>query len=222
MSYNKNEWKKGDTITSSKLNNVELGIFDISNSVETIKTTADSIKTAVDELNVSVGNNNTAVADVNSKPTELSAAVSNVFNSISDIPSKISSIEDQVRLLKKSNVVAVEDVSGVYNDSTVDAVIANVTIPSGKTSLVAKSIDMTATTAENASVTIAATGDVSMPNVSLTGKLNKTVSNAGVSINTDEYVNIKDCDFSQTGYNTVEIGLTKTAPKYINIENCKL
>ncbi|MDY2700425.1 MAG: hypothetical protein SOV61_12880, partial [Lachnospiraceae bacterium] len=136
------------------------------------------------------------------------------------MPARMAEVESAVAELKKSNVVAVPDVSKGFNDVTADAVVEKAEIAAGKTTIVAKTIALKDTTAESAHTALTAKESVALTGVQTSGKLDRSVSNAAWSINTDDTVTIRDCDFSQTGYNCVEIGLSKTAPRLVTIDNC--
>lgn len=220
MSYTKSEWQKGDVITSAKLNNIENGISAISDAVTSIDTTVSEIKKSVDGVNTSVQTNASSIEGINTKLTAINSAITSVLNVVTDLPGRISIVEDQVHTLKTANSTVVTDVSAGYNDTTVDAVVKDVAIPAGVTKIAAKSVDLASSTIDSAHVTVDAAEDITLTDVVTFGKLAKSVSNSGISINNNGYVTIRNCDFSQTGYNTLEIGLTNAAPKAVTIEDC--
>jgi hypothetical protein len=117
------------------------------------------------------------------------------------------------------NAIVIDDLSNGFSDPEADIVVS-AAFPAGKTSLKANTIKVTSS-AESSSAVLNATDKVTLDGVETTGNLAKNVSNAAWSINNKGDVVIKNCDFSQTGYNCVEIGLATTAaPKSVLIENC--
>ena len=57
MSYSQNNWKKGDVITSSKLNNIEQGIANIADTVDGNTTQLTNIANDISEIKTSVAEN---------------------------------------------------------------------------------------------------------------------------------------------------------------------
>ena len=246
MAYTKNNWARGDVITSAKLNNIETGIATIAattdtinDSVNTISTKIDNITTSIESIGEAATNNGAAVSTLNTTVEGISSNLTSLNDSVGGLNAaintgdskadvKIGILESTIQLLteklaklSKTNVETVETLTATYNDAEKDFVGEGVAIPAGKLDVTAKTIELVGGTAESAHVGLKATDDVVMTGVVTSGNLAKGVSNAGWSINTSETVTIKDCDFSQTGYNTVEIGLGNTAPKNVLIENCR-
>ena len=246
MAYTKNNWARGDVITSAKLNNIETGIATIAattdtinDSVNTISTKIDNITTSIESIGEAATNNGAAVSTLNTTVEGISSNLTSLNDSVGGLNAaintgdskadvKIGILESTIQLLteklaklSKTNVDKVETLTATYNDAEKDFVGEGVAIPAGKLDVTAKTIELVGGTAESAHVGLKATDDIVMTGVVTSGNLAKGVSNAGWSINTSETVTIKDCDFSQTGYNTVEIGLGNTAPKNVLIENCR-
>ena len=137
------------------------------------------------------------------------------------VNSKIAELEQKILNLSKTNIVE-ETISADANYNQPDA---DLVITGGdqaiteKTDIVAKSISLNQATAENAVLSaIASSGSISMQNFSNSGDLPKSTSNAAVKLNSNDTVIINKSNFSQTGYNSVEIGLNNTAPKSISID----
>lgn len=160
---------------------------------------------------------------------EITEAFENVSDSIEDVNNasdsvrlslsdRISLLERKLQDMKATNVATSnlnEDVSDtnvdiVSNGSSVHSVIRNVT---------AKSISLTNANVDSGRFNLKADDDISIKNLNTSGNLAKVVSNAGVSINTNGYVTINDSNYSQIGYNGIEIGLSNTAPKSVLIDN---
>lgn len=245
MAYTKNSWARGDVITSAKLNNIETGIATIASTtdtindaVNTISTKIDNITTSIESIGAAATNNGEAVSTLNTAVEGISNSITSLNESVGGLNGtiaagdtkadvKIGILESTIQLLteklaklSKTNVETVETLTANYTDAEKDFVGESVAIPAGKLDVTAKTIELVGGTAEAAHVGLKATDDVAMTGVVTSGDLAKGVSNAAWSINTDETVTIKNCDFSQTGYNCVEIGLGNTAPKNVLIENC--
>ena len=137
------------------------------------------------------------------------------------VNSKITELEQKILNLSKTNIVE-ETISADANYNQPDA---DLVITGGdqaiteKTDIVAKSISLNQATAENAVLsTTASSGSISIQNFSNSGDLPKSTSNAAVKLNSNDTVIINKSNFSQTGYNSIEIGLNNTAPKSISID----
>lgn len=246
MAYTKNNWARGDVITSAKLNNIETGIATIAattdtinDSVNTISTKIDNLTTTVESIGEAATNNGAAVSTLNTTVEGISSNLTSLNDSVGGLNAavtagdskadvKIGILESTIQLLteklaklSKTNVETVETLTANYTDAEKDFVGEGVAIPAGKLDVTAKTIELVGSTAESAHVGLKATDDVAMTGVVTSGTLAKNVSNASWSIDTSETVTIKDCDFSQVGYNCVEIGLGNTAPKNVLIENCR-
>lgn len=137
------------------------------------------------------------------------------------VNSKIAELEQKILNLSKTNIVE-ETISADANYNQPDA---DLVITGGdqaiteKTDIVAKSISLSQATAENAVLSaVASSGSISMQNFSNSGDLPKSTSNAAIKLNSNDTIIINKSNFSQTGYNSVEIGLNNTAPKSISID----
>ena len=215
MAYAVNEWNKGDVITSAKLNNIEKGIAGISEATDTIK--EEVVKT-----NEALTNVTEKVAGVDNNIASIKETVNSIAGMITGFPDRIAALEDTVRELKKTNIVEVSNPAAQFANTDADAEIGAVTIPAGKAAgISAKTISLKGSKAESAAISLKAVGAVTMNDVTSTGTLATSVSNAAWSINTNDEVVIRNCDLQQAGYNSVEIGLGNTAPKTVLIENCQ-
>lgn len=140
--------------------------------------------------------------------------------------SRIQMLEEKIASLSKTNVesVNVSESTENLNDSAKDYVLnGNAT---STLSVTGKSVTLSnANVSNDARVKINA-GDVEIKGTEFSGEFAKSTSNAVVSLNSAEYVTIKDATFDATSsaYNAIEIGLTSavsTLPKSVLIENCK-
>lgn len=137
------------------------------------------------------------------------------------VNSKIAELEQKILNLSKTNIVEeIISADANYNQPDADLVITGGDQAiTEKTDIVAKSISLNQATAENAVLSaVASSGSISMQNFSNSGDLPKSTSNAAVKLNSNDTVIINKSNFSQTGYNSVEIGLNNTAPKSISID----
>lgn len=137
------------------------------------------------------------------------------------VNSKIAELEQKILNLSKTNIVE-ETISADANYNQPDA---DLVITGGdqaiteKTDIVAKSISLNQATAENAVLSaVASSGSISIQNFSNSGDLPKSTSNAAIKLNSNDTIIINKSSFSQTGYNSIEIGLNNTAPKSISID----
>ena len=140
--------------------------------------------------------------------------------------SRIQMLEEKIASLSKTNVesVNVSESTENLNDSAKDYVLnGNAT---STLSVTGKSVTLSnANVSNDARVKINA-GDVEIKGTEFSGEFAKSTSNAVVSLNSAEYVSIKDVTFDATSsaYNAIEIGLNSavsTLPKSVLIENCK-
>ena len=140
--------------------------------------------------------------------------------------SRIQMLEEKIASLSKTNVesVNVSESTENLNDSAKDYVLnGNAT---STLSVTGKSVTLSdVNVSSDARVKINA-GDVEIKGTEFSGEFAKSTSNAVVSLNSAEYVSIKDATFDATSsaYNAIEIGLNSavsTLPKSVLIENCK-
>lgn len=182
-------------------------VVDLANSIAKVSTLEASIAKKADETAVNA-------------QLSLKANIA-VEGDMLVVNSKIAELEQKILNLSKTNIVE-ETISADANYNQPDA---DLVITGGdqaiteKTDIVAKSISLNQATAENAVLSaVASSGSISMQNFSNSGDLPKSTSNAAVKLNSNDTVIINKSNFSQTGYNSVEIGLNNTAPKSISID----
>ena len=108
------------------------------------------------------------------------------------------------------------DISASGKDIAISGTVSNVVRNiSNASSVIAEDISM-----ENARMSISADEDVEFTNMTTSGTLEKSVSNAAMSINNSGFVTIKDSSVAQNSYNAIEIGLSANVPpKNILIDN---
>lgn len=185
-------------------------------SVEVVDLANNIVKVSTLEANIAKKADETAV----NAQLSLKANIA-VEGDMLVVNSKIAELEQKILNLSKTNI-AEETISADANYNQPDA---DLVITGGdqaiteKTDIVAKSISLNQATAENAVLSaVASSGSISMQNFSNSGDLPKSTSNAAIKLNSNDTVIINKSNFSQTGYNSVEIGLNNTAPKSISID----
>ena len=140
--------------------------------------------------------------------------------------SRIQMLEEKIASLSKTNVesVNVSESTENLNDSAKDYVLnGNAT---STLSVTGKSVTLSDVNVSNDARVKINAGDVEIKGTEFSGEFAKSTSNAVVSLNSAEYVSIKDATFDATSsaYNAIEIGLNSavsTLPKSVLIENCK-
>lgn len=243
--YNKNVWHTGDIITEGKMNNLEDGIETIVTSVNTANTAiadvADSITTLTDTVNTineNVATINEQVGNINLENiTEtLTAATESIRDNrevidanaqaIADINTRISRLENHVALFSAySDTAIIDDTEGYTSvESDKKLVLTNLNISSAESpiwTIQGKSVALQGSTADSTAIRVTAAEDIVISDNTISGELSTEVSNAMVSVDTNETVVVKNCTSSLLGYNGLEIGLNNTAPKRIIIKDCE-
>lgn len=143
-----------------------------------------------------------------------------------DADARIEALRSQIDILNKAlKAIKTPDAEDVAIDTNVNEPEKDIIVDGEEVNgvirvITAKSIDMSDTALESARLNMTASNDVSITGLHSSGNLAKSVSNAAISINNDGDITIKDCTIGQTGYNTIEIGLSAdTAPKNVVIDN---
>lgn len=145
-------------------------------------------------------------------------AVESISGNVYMMQSQIAQLMDQVQHLKTPTVEPVEISAEQPSVDQPDKDVSfNATVNGAVGAITAKSIQSTNASIESGRLAATATNDVSIKNLSTTGDLAKSTANAGLSVNTDEYVTITGADWQQTGYNGIEVGLS-SAPKSVLID----
>lgn len=138
------------------------------------------------------------------------------------LEAKLAIVEKQLNDLKITNPINLDYNSslGEIDEPNSDIIVTGSSIDT-VTEMTAKSIKIEDFNVENSRLNLNSISDVNISKLTYSGKLEKSVSNAAMSINTDSYISINQSDFNQDNYNAIEIGLTGTAPKGITIDNVK-
>lgn len=144
--------------------------------------------------------------------------VESISGNVYAMQSQIAQLMNQVQQLKTPTVEPVE-ISAVQPsvDQADKDVSFNATVNGTVGTITAKSIQSTNASIQSGRLAATATNDVSIKNLSTTGDLAKSTANAGLSVNTDQYVTITGANWQQTGYNGIEVGLN-SAPKSVLID----
>lgn len=243
--YTKNVWNNGDIITASKLNNIEDGIVSIVDGVNTANTAindvADNISTLTDSVTTINENVTTLSGKVDSINLEnitdtLTAATDSIRDNrevidsnaqaIAEIGARISRLENHVAVFNTySNMAIIDDTEGYTSiDSDKQLVLTDLNINNSDSdiwTIRGKSVVLQGSGADSTSIRITADEDIVITDNNISGELDKDISHAMVSIDTNETVVVKNCSSSLLGYNGLEIGLNNTAPKRIIIKDCE-
>lgn len=174
----------------------------------------------------SVTRNATKGIAITSANIASNTVVSNIASTATESESAIAVLQDQIKILQDQvqqlKTPAVESVEVTQEAATISEpekdVSFNGAVDSYAATITAKSIQSNNAMIESGRlITTAEAGDVSIKNLSTSGTLAKSVANAGLSVNTDEYVSITSADWQQAGYNAIEVGLS-SAPKSVMID----
>lgn len=145
--------------------------------------------------------------------------VESISGSVYTMQSQIAQLMDQVQQLKTPTVEPVEiSAEQPSVDQPDQDVSFSATVNGTVGTITAKSIQSANASIQSGRLAATATNDVSIKNLSTSGDLAKSTANAGLSVNTDEYVTITGADWQQTGYNGIEVGLS-SAPKSVLIDS---
>ena len=214
---------------SSNSEAISTNTADIASHTQAIDGVSVSLGTLSNQVaqNADVINNNASLIDENSLDIDL------LFD-------KVAVLEEKVDALRKTNVVpkavaANEFASGgakaTDNSLVVNAADQDVVITLDEPmnnqflNVVAQSVTAKDMEMESSKFNANVEGDISITGLTTSGSLPKATSNSMMSFESPEYVTIKDSALGESGYNCVEIGLSKTAggtpivPKGILIEN---
>ena len=243
--YNKNVWHTGDVITEEKMNNLENGIETIVTSVNIANTSIADVGDGVTALSETVNSIQTDVSTISEQVSNihlediteaLNTAAGNIATnnelivanqgSITNILTRLGLVEHILDMISEHSDTSVittlpEDESTFVSDKKLiltDVILSDDT--NSMWNLKGKAVILNNSNAENVTIRATADEEIVFTDNIINGTLPKSVSNAMLSINTDDEVVIKGCDIGQNGYNCVEIGLNDTAPKKVTIKNC--
>lgn len=168
---------------------------------------SEEINAQLSELDVTKAENETLINYINSLTNRLSVLETRVSD---------SSKTNKVEVNFSDNTEALDDVAADYN------VTGNI---STTATITGKSVTLDSAEITNNARVKATANEVEIVNTNISGDFPKNDGgNTIVSVNSAEYVTIKDLTISEgaSGYNTIEIGLSASGvlPKSIVIENC--
>ena len=140
---------------------------------------------------------------------------------VTAIMSRLELLEEQIASMKQTNEVSI-----VYaDDSNLEQATADLVITTddkaftGVSKITGKSVNIKNAKVNSGRLAITSeNGDANIYGLSLTGTLEKSVANAQVSVESNDYIKITNSEFAQQGYNALEIGLNGKKPKGIIIE----
>lgn len=166
---------------------------------------------------------------------ELIQRILGIKNSVSINESSINSMLNRLNSLSK-RIETVENTANIkfIDDTTVDntsintdknLIVADLTMTDSVNpswALTGSSVDVSNSTANSVSIaTTAIDGNVTIDGLTTTGSITTNVSNAAISVTTNEDVVITNSNIGQSGYNSIEIGLAASSvPKSVLIKDC--
>ena len=119
---------------------------------------------------------------------------------------QIALLKQQIQNLKTPDVETVTVEADVTQEDK-DVKVASAEVADTTRTVKAKSIQVEDYKATNSRTVLSAANDVTINNLTTSGDLPKSTSNAGMSIYSNADVVINSGDWNQTGYNAIEIGL---------------
>ena len=138
---------------------------------------------------------------------------------VASLDGRIQVLEAKVKILESQKTVIDKsiDISDTTTISEADLSIEVSGIVTKSTTITAKSVTSTNLESDSSVLKISATNNVNISNLKISGNVEKSESNAQLSINNSGAVIITNVDWQQTGYNPIEIGLS-TAPSSVFID----
>ena len=176
-----------------------------------------------DELDTAIGDmaTKTEVAATYATNDELDSTnvvLNTVDGTVVALQEQIALLKQQIQNLKTPDVETVTVEADVTQEDKDVKVVAAEVADTTRT-VKAKSIQVEDYKATNSRTVLSAANDVTINNLTTSGDLPKSTSNAGMSIYSNADVVINGGDWNQTGYNAIEIGLnTDSAPKNVLID----
>lgn len=157
------------------------------------------------------------IASIDATTRESSFKLSALELALNSISGKVNSLLTNIQ----TTVTLSDEVTSVQKPNEFVCLTAGATITT-PTTVVAKSVLADNLVLESTKMSIIASDSVEFNNVTAQGTLAKATSNVAFSINNSGDVIISNCDFSQSGYNCIEIGLSASVtPKNVLISNCE-
>ena len=162
----------------------------------------------------------TALADyaTNDDLDSTNVVLNTVDGTVVALQEQIALLKQQIQNLKTPDVETVTVEADVTQEDKDVKVVAAEVADTTRT-VKAKSIQVEDYKATNSRTVLSAANDVTINNLTTSGDLPKSTSNAGMSIYSNADVVINSGDWNQTGYNAIEIGLNSdSAPKNVLID----
>ena len=176
-----------------------------------------------DELDTAIGDMATktevaATYATNDDLDSTNVVLNTVDGTVVALQEQIALLKQQIQNLKTPDVETVTVEADVTQEDK-DVKVASAEVTDTTRTVKAKSIQVEDYQATNSRTVLDAANDVTINNLTTSGDLPKSTSNAGMSIYSNADVVINGGDWNQTGYNAIEIGLnTKSAPKNVLID----
>ena len=176
-----------------------------------------------DELDTAIGDMATktevaATYATNDDLDSTNVVLNTVDGTVVALQEQIALLKQQIQNLKTPDVETVTVEADVTQEDK-DVKVVSAEVADTTRTVKAKSIQVEDYKATNSRTVLSAANDVTINNLTTSGDLPKSTSNAGMSIYSNADVVINGGDWNQTGYNAIEIGLnTDSAPKNVLID----
>lgn len=216
-------------------------------NIEAAKTAADAAQAGVDSNTSKIGEIEAKNTEQDSTMTDLTTRVETLENKIPTVEQDVQDLktddemlqdmmsfqdgratvlEQKLALLEvqmadlQTRGLTTEDLTSGNVTSSEDIVVAPAAPITTPTTITAKSMVVKNMDVQSSKAILTTTGgDALISNVTMSGDLQKKVSNAALSVNAENsIVKITDSDMNQTGYNSIEVGLSKVS-KMVLIDN---
>ena len=169
-----------------------------------------------DELDTAIGDMATKTEVAETYATKV--VLNTVDATVVALQEQIALLKQQIQNLKTPDVETVTVEADVTQEDK-DVKVASAEVTDTTRTVKAKSIQVEDYKATNSRTVLSAANDVTINNLTTSGDLPKSTSNAGMSIYSNADVVINSGDWNQTGYNAIEIGLNAdSAPKNVLID----
>lgn len=208
----------GDYALVSQIPNVSTFITADSLQPYALTATVDSqLETKADVNHThEIGDINGLSSTVDAKADKSSVASNS--GELAVVKNTLIMLESQIAQLKAPSLTPVEVSSDTPTITEVDKDVSfNGTVTDVVATITAKSVTCNDASISNGRLITSATNDVTINNLTTSGDLPKSTANAGMTVQSDQYVRITSVDWQQTGYNAIEVGLN-SAPKNVLID----
>ena len=153
--------------------------------------------------------------------TELMSSAASSEADMEALELKLAVIEQKLASLKQTNPTAVTPAADAnYNQPSADLVISGGETIKANTSINGASVTLSEVSTDSVTINITTDGEVVLDGYQSTGSIDGSKNHAQLNVMSNDHVTVKNCTFSQSGYNGIQFGVNGTKPKSITIENC--